>query len=189
MTTIYARDVQVNLCFSDADSNLIAIVDMPIGEAAEIADGGDLLREWEDEYGHMAGSVAFIELGGYSELPRIMKPESVAQLVALAEVCEDLDAYGVSLEVYATYMDEFGYDRGDYPEVGRVSDAVRYVGWELQEFYEELFWQRKRNVVPRNISDYIDFEGWFDSEARDAFTIAELDGYAIRHYVVFWAHM
>ena len=194
MTTIYARDLQVAVTLYREGGRVAEEIYMSVVDAASFVSDVDGLREWEEDNEIPCGTISsarvqpsFMSTRGADELPLIMYPRDNEQLQAVAEVCAELDIYGLSIEEYAVYMYVMGHDSSDYPCVEGVSESIFWRGDYIEDGARAVYEIEKGEGASDLCDESFDFVGWMNDDNFGRFSVGEpyCGGTVLKCYVIF----
>ena len=194
MTTIYARDLQVSVTLYREGGRVAEEICMSVVDAASFVADGDSIREWEEDNGYPRGTISgarvqpsFMSVRSADELPLIMYPRNNEQLQAVAEVCADLDTYGLNVEEYAVYMYVMGHDSSDYPCVEGVNGSIFWRGDYIEDGARELYNFEHGEGAADLCDESFDFVGWMNDDNFGRFSVGEpyCGGTVLKCHVIF----
>ena len=194
MTTIYARDLQVSVTLYREGGRVAEEIYMSVVDAASFVGSVDGLREWEEDNGIPRGTIAsarvqpsFMSVRSADELPLIMYPRNNEQLQAVAEVCAELDAHGLSAEEYAAYMHVMGHDSSDYPCVDGVNDSIVWRGDYIEDGARAVYEIENGEGASDLCDESFDFVGWMNDDNFGRFSVGEpyCGGTVLKCHVIF----
>ena len=194
MTTIYARDLQVSVTLYREGGRVAEEIYMSVVDAASFVSDVDSIREWEEDNEIPRGTIAsarvqpgFMSTRSSDELPLIMYPRNNEQLQAVADVCAELDIYGLSAEDYAAYMHVWGADSSDYPSVGGVNDSIMWRGDYIEDGARAVYELENGEGAADLCDESFDFVGWMNDDNFGRFSVGEpyCGGTVLKCHVIF----
>ena len=194
MTTIYARDLQVAVTLYREGGRVAEEIYMSVVDAASFVADSDSIRRWEEDNEIPCGTISgarvqpsLMSVRSKDELPLIMYPRNNEQLQAVAEVCAELDTYGLNAEEYAVYMYVMGHDSSDYPCAGGVNESIFWRGDYIEDGARAVYDYEKGEGASDLCDESFDFVGWMNDDNFGRFSVGEpySGGTVLKGYVIF----